>query len=64
MKTIYKILLSFVFLIATISCDDYLDVNENKNQLVEVPTGTLLLKGTLLANAQVQQGHTRRLSLG
>ncbi|NQW35719.1 MAG: SusD/RagB family nutrient-binding outer membrane lipoprotein [Flavobacteriales bacterium] len=63
MKTIYKILLSFVFLIATISCDDYLDVNENKNQLVEVPTGTLLLKGTLLANAQVQQGHLSRTSM-
>ena len=63
MKTIYKILLSFVFLIATISCDNYLDVNENKNQLVEVPTGTLLLKGTLLANAQVQQGHLSRTSM-
>ena len=63
MKTIYKILLSFVFLIATISCDDYLDVNENRNQLVEVPTGTLLLKGTLLANAQVQQGHLSRTSM-
>jgi len=63
MKTIYKILLSFVFLIATISCDDYLDVNENKNQLVEVPTGTLLLKGTLLANAQVQQGHLSRVAM-
>ena len=63
MKTIYKILLSFVFLIATVSCDDYLDVNENKNQLVAVPSGNLLLKGTLLANAQVQQGHLSRVSM-
>lgn len=63
MKTIYKILLSFIFLIATVSCDDYLDVNENKNQLVEVPSGDLLLKGTLLANAQVQQGHLSRVSM-
>ena len=63
MKTTYKLILSFIFLIATISCDDYLDVNENKNQLVEVPTGTLLLKGTLLANAQIQQGHLSRVSM-
>lgn len=63
MKTIYKLLLSFIFLLATVSCEDYLDVNENKNQLVEVPTGTLLLKGTLLANAQVQQGHLSRVSM-
>ena len=63
MKTIYKILLSFVFLIVAVSCDDYLDVNENKNQLVAVPSGNLLLKGTLLANAQVQQGHLSRVSM-
>jgi len=63
MKTIYKIISSFIFLAAIISCDDYLDVNENKNQLVEVPAGTLLLKGTLLANAQVQQGHLSRVSM-
>lgn len=63
MKTKYKILLSFVLVIGIVSCDDYLDVNENRNQLVEVPTGTLLLKGTLLANAQVQQGHLSRVSM-
>ena len=62
MKNTYKIMLSFVFLISVISCDSYLDVNENKNQLVEVPSGTLLLRGTLLANAQVQQGHLSRVS--
>jgi len=63
MKTTYKIILSFIFLIAAVSCDDYLDVNENKNQLVEVPSGILLLKGTLLANAQVQQGQLSRVSM-
>jgi len=63
MKTIYRILLSFVFLFSATACDDYLDVNENPNQLTEVPTGTLLLKGTLLANAQVQQGHLSRVSM-
>lgn len=62
MKTIYRILLSFVFLFSATACDDYLDVNDNPNQLVEVPTGTLLLKGTLLANAQVQQGHLSRVT--
>jgi len=63
MKTIYRIILSFIFLVAAVSCDDYLDVNENKNQLVEVPSGTLLLKGTLLANAQVQQGQLSRVAM-
>ncbi len=63
MKTTYKIILSFIFLISAVSCDDYLDVNENKNQLVEVPSGILLLKGTLLANAQVQQGQLSRVSM-
>ena len=63
MKNIYKILFSFIFIVSAVSCDDYLDVNENENQLVEVPTGTLLLKGTLLANAQVQQGHLSRVSM-
>jgi len=62
MKTIYKTVLSFIFLFSAASCDDYLDINDNPNQLVEVPTGTLLLKGTLLANAQVQQGHLSRVS--
>jgi len=63
MKSIYKIILSLIFLTSAVACDDYLDVNENRNQLVEVPSGTLLLKGTLLANAQVQQGHLSRVSM-
>ncbi len=63
MKTVYKILLSFVFLFSATACDDYIDVNDNPNQLTEVPSGDLLLRGTLLANAQVQQGHLSRVSM-
>ncbi|MGB0879629.1 MAG: SusD/RagB family nutrient-binding outer membrane lipoprotein [Polaribacter sp.] len=63
MKTIYKIGLTFVFLITIVACEGYLDVNDNPNQLVEVPSGDLLLRGTLLANAQVQQGHLSRVSM-
>jgi len=63
MKTIHKLLISFIFLFSFVSCDNYIDVNDNPNQLTEVPSGTLLLKGTLLANAQVQQGHLARTSM-
>ncbi len=63
MKTLYKIGLTFVFLISIVACDNYLDINDNPNQLVEVPSGDLLLRGTLLANAQVQQGHLSRVSM-
>lgn len=62
MKYIYKIAFSFLLAFGVVSCDDYLDVNENPNQLTEMPSGDLLLKGTLLANAQVQQGHLSRVS--
>ncbi len=63
MKTIYRILLSFIFVLSTGSCDDYLDINDNPNQLIEVPSGDLLLRGTLLANAQVQQGQLARTTM-
>lgn len=63
MKTINKIFLAFMFFTVILSCEDYLDVNDNPNQLIEVPSGDLLLKGTLLANAQVQQGHLSRVSM-
>ncbi len=63
MKSIYKILLSLIFLTSATACDEYLDVNDNPNQLVEVPSGDLLLAGTLLANAQVQQGQLARTSM-
>jgi hypothetical protein len=63
MKSIYKIILSLIFLTSTVACDDYLDVNDNPNQLVSVPSGDLLLRGTLLANAQIQQGQLARTSM-
>lgn len=63
MKSRYKIILSLIFLTSASGCDDYLDVNENPNQLIEVPSGDLLLRGTLLANAQVQQGQLARTSM-
>ncbi len=63
MKTKYNIGILFVFLLIVVSCDSYLEVNENPNQLTEVPSGDLLLKGTLLANAQIQQGQLSRVSM-
>jgi len=45
------------------SCSDWLDVNENPNALTEVPSGELLLKGTLLANTQIHKGHLLRSSM-
>lgn len=63
MKTIYKFLFVGLCFIGLNSCNDYLDVNDNPNQLVAVPSGDLLLRGTLLANAQVQQGQLARTSM-
>lgn len=63
MKNTYKAILPFLIAFFIASCDNYIDVNENPNQLVEVPSGALLLKGTLLANAQVQQGQLARTSM-
>lgn len=57
----YKYIILLIFLAFTsYSCEDYLDVNDNPNQLVEVPSGDLLLKGTLLANTQLHKGHLMR----
>ena len=63
MKTIYKMILSLIFLTSAVACDDYLDINDNPNQLVAVPSGDLLLRGTQLANAQIQQGQLARTSM-
>ncbi|GAA4268982.1 SusD/RagB family nutrient-binding outer membrane lipoprotein [Hyunsoonleella aestuarii] len=63
MKSIYKIILSLVFLTSSVACDSYLDVNDNPNQLVALPSGDLMLLGTLLANAQIQQGQLARTSM-
>ncbi|MEZ4985423.1 MAG: SusD/RagB family nutrient-binding outer membrane lipoprotein [Saprospiraceae bacterium] len=59
MKSIYKFLLPLLVFTA-FSCEDFLDVNDNPNQLVDVPSGDLLLKGTLLANTQLHKGHLMR----
>lgn len=50
-------------MLAFASCEDFLDVNANPNQLTEVPSGDLLLKGTLLANTQLHKGHLLRSSM-
>lgn len=40
-----------------------MDVNANPNQLTEVPSGDLLLKGTMLANTQLHKGHLLRSAM-
>ncbi len=59
-KTAYILILLAAGLHA---CDDFLDVNSNPNQLVDVPSGDLLLKGTILANTQLHKGHLLRASM-
>jgi len=57
----YKnIILLLLLAFTSFSCEKFLDVNENPNQLVEVPSGDLLLKGTMLANTQLHKGHLMR----
>jgi len=62
MKFLKHILLG-VLLIAFSSCENWLDVNEDPNNLTDVPSGELLLKGTLLATAQIHKGHMMRASM-
>lgn len=63
MKIVSKIFLFVAVLLTFASCEDFLDVNDNPNQLTEVPSGDLLLKGTLLANTQLHKGHLLRASM-
>ncbi|MEQ9402038.1 MAG: SusD/RagB family nutrient-binding outer membrane lipoprotein [Cyclobacteriaceae bacterium] len=60
---VFKNILLVATLITFSSCEDWLDVNENPNALVEIPSGELMLKGTLLANAQIHKGHMLRASM-
>lgn len=60
---ILKHLFIAVTLVMMSSCSDWLDVNDNPNNLTEVPSGELLLKGTLLANTQIHKGHLLRSSM-
>lgn len=62
MKFLIQILIVFS-MIAVSSCSDFLDENANPNALTEVPSGELLLKGTLLANTQIHKGHLLRSSM-
>jgi hypothetical protein len=48
-------------LIAFVSCDQYLDINEDPNVAIDVPA-ELLLKGMELANVQIQSGSPMRIS--
>ena len=60
-KIKYLFLLSILCL--TACSEDFLDVNDNPNQLVDVPSGDLLFKGTILANTQLHKGHLLRSSM-
>jgi hypothetical protein len=62
MKVIKYIFLG-VILISFSSCDNWLDVNDDPNNLTDVPSGELLLKGTLLASSQIHKGHMLRSSM-
>lgn len=62
MKILTKIFTVFSLVVLS-SCSDFLDENANPNALTEVPSGELLLKGTLLANTQIHKGHLLRSSM-
>lgn len=62
MKVIKYIFLGML-LISFSSCDNWLDVNDDPNNLTDVPSGELLLKGTLLASSQIHKGHMMRSSM-
>ena len=54
----------FIFtaiLLTFIGCDHYLDINEDPNVAVDVPS-ELLIKGMQLADVQIQSGHLMRIS--
>jgi hypothetical protein len=63
MNNIFQIIIGVLLIGLVSSCDDFLDVNANPNQLVEIPSGDLLLKGTMLANTQLHKGHLLRSSM-
>ena len=63
MKYLLKSCLIAIVLFTSSCGKDFLDVNENPNQLVNVPSGDLLFKGTILANTQLHKGHLLRSSM-
>jgi hypothetical protein len=62
MKVLKNTLL-VILLIGFSSCEDWLDVNDNPNALGDIPSGELMLKGTLMASAQIHKGHLLRSSM-
>lgn len=63
MKFIIKSFFLFTLLCFSACSEEFLDVNANPNQLVDVPSGDLLFKGTVLANTQLHKGHLLRSSM-
>jgi starch-binding outer membrane protein, SusD/RagB family len=61
MKKNIKKFICIIVLVTFISCDQYLDINEDPNVAVDVPA-ELLLKGMELANVQIQSGTSMRIS--
>lgn len=61
MKKYIRKFICITAILAFISCDQYLDINEDPNVAVDVPA-ELLLKGMELADVQIQSGHLMRIS--
>ena len=61
MKKHIRKFICITLLMTFISCDQYLDINEDPNVAVDVPA-ELLLKGMELADVQIQSGHLMRIS--
>jgi hypothetical protein len=61
MKKYIRKFIYILVLTSFISCEQYLDINEDPNVLTDVPS-ELLLKGMILADTQIQSGHLMRIS--
>ncbi len=61
MKKYIKQFIYTALIVSFISCDSYLDVNEDPNVDTKVPP-ELILKGMELANTQISSGHLMRIS--
>lgn len=59
-----KYIRKFIYLalvLCFVNCEPYLDINEDPNVAIDVPS-ELLLKGMILADTQIQSGHLMRIS--
>jgi hypothetical protein len=61
MKKHFKTIIYTALLFSFLSCDSYLDINEDPNVSTDVPP-ELVLKSMELANVQIQSGHLMRIS--